>query len=182
MRCTKSILIALASLACVSVAEAAGLPPWQFGMTPGQVASFREFGPYKTFSNGDLETFNGRFHGRKENIQFFFRHGRLRRIGVYLGEGTDRKKAVAACEQLYELLLRDYGAVTIPEDKSPAAAKAAPPGVQAIAATMNADLFGTTHIIPVKQPNDMRVFGTVRSAKVGGKKWFYVVVNLDEPT
>lgn len=29
----------------------AGLPPWQFGMTKEQVANFKEFDPYKTFSN-----------------------------------------------------------------------------------------------------------------------------------
>jgi len=52
-------------------ASAAGLPPWKFGMTKAEVASYKEFGPYKKFSNGDLETFNGRFHGRKENIHSF---------------------------------------------------------------------------------------------------------------
>ena len=179
----KSILICgVLWFAAVCVVAGAGLPPWQFGMTPAQVASFKEFAPYKTFSNGDLETFDGRFHGRKQNIQFFFERGRLRRIGVYLGEGTDRKKAVATCQQLYELLQRDYGPLTIPEDKTPRGAKPAPPGVQAIAATMNSDLFGSTHIVPVKQPKDMRVFGTVRSANVNGKKWFYVAVNFDQRT
>jgi hypothetical protein len=63
----------------------------------------KEFGPYKNFSNGDLETFNGRFHGHKENIQFFFDDGRLRRIGVYLGEGTVSKKAIATFQRAYEL-------------------------------------------------------------------------------
>jgi hypothetical protein len=179
----KSIIIcSLISFAGACSAAGAGLPPWQFGMTPAQLASFKEFGPYKTFSNGDLETFSGRFHGRKQNIQFYFQGGRLRRIAVDLGEGTDRKKAVATCQQLYELLQREYGPVTIPEDKSPKGAKAAPPGVQAIAATMNADLFGSTHIVPVRQPKGMRVFGTVRSAVIGGQKWFYVGVNLDQRT
>ena len=88
-------------------ASAAGLPPWKFGMTKAEVASFKEFGPYKEFSNGDLETFNGRFHSRKENIQFFFDGGRLRRIGVYLGEGTDSKKAVATFQRAYEVLQQD---------------------------------------------------------------------------
>lgn len=174
------ILFISAFLVFLRAAAGAGLPPWQFGMTPAQVASFKEFGPYKTFSNGDLETFNGRFHGRKQNIQFFFERGRLRRIGVYLGEGTDRNKAIATCQQLYELLQRDYGAVTIPEEKSARNAKPAPPVVHAIAATMNADLFGSTHIVPVKQPKDMRVFGAIRSAKFGGKKWFYVSVDFDQ--
>ena len=178
----KSIVFGLIWLTSLCAAAGAGLPPWQFGMTKAEVASFREFGPYKTFSNGDIETFNGRFRERKQNVQFFFERGRLRRIGVYLGEGTDRKKAVATCQQLYELLQRDYGAVTIPEDKSPRGAKPAPPGVQAVAATMNADLFGSTHIVPVKQPKDMRVFGTVRSAMVSGRKWFYVAVMFDPGT
>jgi hypothetical protein len=150
-------------------------------MTPAQVASFKDSGPYKTFSNGDLETFNGRFHGVKHNVQFYFQNGRLRRIAVNFGEGTDRKKAVAACEQLYELLQRDYGGVTIPEDKSPKGAKAAP-GVQAIAATMNADVTGITHLIPSKDPAGMRVLGLVRSAVVGGEKWFYVTLNFEERT
>jgi hypothetical protein len=172
-------LFILLSLLVPCSAFAAGLAPWKFGLTKAEVAGFKGFGPYKTFSNGDLETLNGRYHGRKENIQFFFERGRLRRIAVFLGEGTDRKKAVATCQQLYELLQREYGALTIPEDKSPKGAKPAPLGVQAIAATMNADLFGSTHIVPVKQPKDMRVFGAVRSAVVNGKKWFYVAVNLD---
>jgi hypothetical protein len=173
------VLFFLASSVLLGAAAGAGLPPWQFGMTPAQVTSFKEFGPYKPFSNGDLQTFNGRFQGRKENIQFFFEHGRLRRIGVYFGEGTDRKKAVAACQQLYELLQRDYGAVTIPEDKSPRGAKTAPPGALAIAATANADLFGKTHLIPVRQPADMHVSGSVMSTFVGHQKWFYVALFFD---
>ena len=96
---------------------AAGLAPWQFGMTPAQVRSFKEVGPYKAFSNGDLETFNGRFKGRKENIQFFFERGRLRRIGVYFGETSDPKKAVAMFERAYRVLQQDYGKIEVPEMK-----------------------------------------------------------------
>jgi hypothetical protein len=176
----KPILILITAAISLSTVAGAGLPPWQFGMTPAQVAAFKESGPYKTFSNGDLETFNGRFQGRKTNVQFYFERGRLRRIAVNLGEGTDRKKAIATCEQLYELLQRNYGPVTIPEDKSPRGAKTAPPGVQAVAATMNADLFGTTHLIPARQPRNMRVVGMVRSVTTGGQKWFYVTLNFDE--
>src|SRR5205814_6595069 len=98
-------------------ASAAGLPPWKFGMTKAEVAGFKEFGPYKMFSNGDLETFNGRYHGRKENIQFFFDGGRLRRIGVYFVETTDPKKAVAMFERAYRALEQDYGRIEVPEMK-----------------------------------------------------------------
>ncbi|MEP6811179.1 MAG: hypothetical protein ABI992_13125 [Chthoniobacterales bacterium] len=177
----KSIAVfILALVVSLGLVAGAGLPPWQIGMTAAQVAGLKNFGPYKSFSNGDLETFNGRLHGRKQNVQFYFQNGRLRRIAVNLGEGTDRKKAVAACEQLYELLQRDYGGVTISEDKSPRSAKAAAPGVQAIAATMNADVTGITHLIPARQPAGMRVVGLVRSGMVGGQKWFYVTLNFDE--
>src|SRR5262245_52525339 len=177
----KVILMFIAAALAIGTAAGAGLPPWQFGMSPAQVTSFKEFGPYKTFSNGDLETFNGHYHGRKQNIQFYFTGGRLRRIAVNLGEGTDRKKAIAACQQLYELLQHDYGAVAIPENKS-GDGKPIPPAVHAIAATMNADLFGSSHIIPVKQPKEMRVRGSVRSAVVAGQKWFYVGVDFDPRT
>jgi hypothetical protein len=177
----KIILIFITAALAIGTAVGAGLPPWQFGMTPAQVISFKEFGPYKTFSNGDLETFNGRYHGRKQNVQFYFSGGRLRRIAVSLGEGTDRKKAIAACQQLYELLQRDYGRVTIPENKS-GDGKPIPPAVHAIAATMNADLFGSSHIIPVKQPKEIRVRGSIRSAVVAGQKWFYVGVDFDPRT
>jgi hypothetical protein len=178
----KPILILITAAISLSTAAGAGLPPWKFGMTPAQVASFKDLGPYKTFSNGDLETFNGRLHGQKHNVQFYFQGGRLRRIAVSLGEGTDRKKAVAACEQLYQLLQRDYGRVTIPEEKSSGGAKAAPPAVHAIGATANADVTGSTHLIPEKQPPDMRVVGMVRSGIVGGQKWFYVTLNFDDRT
>ena len=73
----KSIVFGLIWLTSLCAAAGAGLPPWQFGMTKAEVASFREFGPYKTFSNGDIETFNGRFRERKQNVQFFFERGRL---------------------------------------------------------------------------------------------------------
>ena len=113
---TTTLIRALSILTLLSplAASAAGLAPWKFGMTKAEVASYKEFGPYKNFSNGDLETFNGRFHGRKENIQFFFDGGRLRRIGVYLGEGTDSKKAIATFQRAYELLQQDYGKIEVP--------------------------------------------------------------------
>src|SRR5215216_2474127 len=110
-------LLILISILLPYSAFAAGLPPWKFDMTKAEVASFKEFGPYKTFANGDLETFNGRYHGRKQNIQFFFEGGRLRRIGVYFGETTDSKKAVAMFERAYRALEQDYGKIEIPEMK-----------------------------------------------------------------
>jgi hypothetical protein len=57
-------------------------------MSPQEVTSQVDAGPYKSFTNGDLETYNGLFDGHKENVQFFFKEGRLVRIGVYLYEGA----------------------------------------------------------------------------------------------
>ena len=54
-------------------AETDGLAPWHFHMTPQEVMAFADYGPYRSFSNGDLETFTGLFDGKKENVQFFFK-------------------------------------------------------------------------------------------------------------
>src|SRR5437588_11896990 len=105
-RITRSLIIV--ALLFPIGALAAGIPPWKFGMTKAEVAGFKEFGPYKTFSSGDLETFHVRYHARKENIQFFLKGGRLRRIGVYFGETTDPKKAVVMFRPAYRALEQDY--------------------------------------------------------------------------
>lgn len=172
------VLFVLALLSPLA-ASAAGLPPWKFGMTKAEVASFKEFGPYKEFSNGDLETFNGRFHGHTENIQFFFNGGRLRRIGVYLGEGTDSKKAVATFQRAYELLQQDYGKIEVPEMKV-AGGGTPPPTVIAVGALANADVTGKTQIAPVHQPKDMFVFASVYRYYVRGAKWFSIAVMFDK--
>src|ERR1051326_324772 len=158
-----------------TAAFAAGLPPWKFGMTKAEVASFKEFGPYRSFSNGDLETFNGKFHGHKENIQFFFQGNRLRRIGVYIGEGTDPKKAVAAFERAYRLLQQDYGKIEVPDMKVTGGGT---PPVTAIAvgAMANADLAGKTQMAPVNQPKDMFVFASAYRYYSGGAKWFAIAI------
>src|SRR6266550_1177580 len=160
-------------------ASATGLPPWRFGMTKAEVVSYKEFGPYKNFSNGDLETFNGRFHGHKENIQFFFDGGRLRRIGVYLGEGTDSKKAVATFQRAYELLQQDYGKIEVPEMK--VTGGGTPPStVIAVGALANANVTGKTQMAPVHQPKHMFVFASVYRYYVRGAKWFSIAIMSDK--
>jgi hypothetical protein len=159
---------------------AAGLAPWEFGMTKAQVASFKQFGPYRSFSNGDLETFNGLYRGTKHNIQFFFdRAGRLQRIGVYLGEGTDGKKAAATFQHAYELLQQEYGKIVVPEMKVDHSSKSAPVAVIAIGAAANADVTGRSHAIPVKQPKDKQVSASIMRGYVKGTKWFYVAIFFD---
>ena len=171
--------LSLITLLSPLTASAAGLPPWKFGMTKAEVASFKEFGPYKEFSNGDLETFTGRFHSRKENIQFFFDGGRLRRIGVYLGEGTDSKKAVATFQRAYEVLQQDYGKIEVPEMKLTGGGTP-PSTVIAVGALANADVTGKTQIAPVHQPKDMFVFASVYRYYVRGVKWFSIAIMFDK--
>lgn len=172
-------ILVIVTLLSPLAASAAGLPPWKFDMTKAEVASFKEFGPYKKFSNGDLETFNGRFHGRKENIHFFFEGGRLRRIGVYLGEGSDTRKAVATFERAYRLLQQDYGKIEVPEMKV-SGGGTPPPTVIAVGALANADVTGKTQMAPIRQPKDMHVFASVYRAHNRGQKWFAIAIMFDK--
>jgi len=143
------------------LASAAGLSPWQFGMTKRQVASFKQFGPYKSFKNGDLETYNGIFHAHKENVQFFFRNGRLVRIGVYLYEGEDKEKAAMMFARVYAQLERDYGKVLVPAIHVAKGSEPVTSEILGIAAMGNSVVTGRTEMTPVKQPRDMRVFARV---------------------
>jgi len=176
----KHILLSLIAAALLSEhVSAAGLPPWQFGMSKLQVASFKEFGPYKSFSNGDLETNNGRFHGRKTNVQLFFQGERLVRIGVYLYEGTDPKGGIPAWRSAYEALQKDYGRVEMPDIHVSDKSEPVNADVLAIAAAANADVTGKTQMAPAKQPPDARVFASFPTAMVQGRKWYYVYIMYD---
>jgi hypothetical protein len=159
-------------------ASDAGLPPWQFGMTREQVASFKQFGPYKSFSNGDLETYNGIFRGRKENVQFYFENNRLVRIGVYLYEGEDREKAAATFARVYKFLEKDYGRVAVPEIHVAKGSDPVNAEIYGIAAIGNSVATGRTEMAPVKQPGDKRVFARMMHP-IGKPGDFTVAVFFD---
>ena len=145
----------------------------------GLATSFKEFGPYKSFSNGDLETYNRPFHGRKANMQFFFQGDRLRRIGVFLYEGTDPKGGIPAWRSAYESLQKDYGKVSMPDAHVAANSGPVNADVLAIGAAVNADVTGETKMAPAKQPAEMHVWARFFTAIVQGKKWYYVTVVYD---
>jgi hypothetical protein len=153
---TPSLIIVLALIAPI-VAVAGGLPPWQFGMTKEQVKSFKQFGPYKAFSNGDLETYNGVLHGRKEDVQFYFQNNRLTRIAVHLWEGNDPKKGIPAWRRVYDVLQKDYGKVAQPDLSQKPGDKPLPPDVVAIAGAGHTYATGNTRLEPAKQPRDILV-------------------------
>ena len=111
----KKILAAMTivfAFAAAGTSSTAGFPPWEFGMSKSDVMGFSKFGPYKSFSNGDLETYNGIYDGKKQNIQFFFNAKGLHRISVYLYEGKDIDDARAMWRQAYESLMKKYGICT----------------------------------------------------------------------
>jgi hypothetical protein len=180
MKIPHLILAIAITLLVPKLAYAAGLPPWQFGMTKEQVAGFKQFGPYKSFKNGDLETYNGKFHGHKENVQFFFRNGRLVRIGVYLYEGENKEKAAKMFARVYALLERDYGKVLVPAIHVAKGSEPVTVEILGIAAMGNSVVTGRTEMTPVKQPRDMRVFARVMHpiAQPGD---FAVAIFIDPP-
>lgn len=178
-------IIILGMLVCGIVAfspvraVAVGLPPWRFGMTKEEVQSFRQFGPYKTFPNGDLETFNKVFHGGKENVQFFFANNRLIKIGVYLADGVDRGKALSVSDRAYSILQQSYGELESPDVKAPGSGpinrRIFLSLVVAYAATT-----GRGHIGPVKMPKDEKVWLSVMRAP-GPAESFSVAIMFSPP-
>lgn len=160
----------------------AGLSPWEFGMSKSQVASFKQFGPYKTFSNGDLETYSRPYHGRKANVQFFFRGDRLRRVAVFLYEGTDPKGGIPAWKAAYQALQKDFGKIISPNIRVSPSNKPVDPEILAVAAAANADATGESRMMPANQPRGMHVFARLFTGDVEGKKWYYMNIVYDPAT
>ena len=163
-------------------ARAAGLPPWEFGMSSSQVASFKKYGPYKTFANGDLETYSRPFHGHKVNVQFFFSGGHLQRIAVFLYEGTDPKGGIPAWRAAYEALQKDYGRIISPNIRVSPSSESLNPEIHAVVAAANADATGESRMMPAKQPPGMHVFARLFTGNVEGKKWYYMNIVYDPAT
>ena len=158
-----------------------GLAPWHFGMTRQDVMAFQDYGPYKSFSNGDLETYAGVFDGHRENMQFFFKEGRLARIGVYLYEGQDLKAAAATWGRAYATLRSTYGRIELPDVRVSTGNAAWEPDAVAAAGGANVDVAGRSQMAPVKQPQDEFVFASFRRNNVQGHIFYYVIVYYDPP-
>lgn len=160
---------------------AAGLPPWQFGMTPQQVSAFADYGPYKTFSNGDLETYAGLFGGRKENVQFFFKDGKLARIGIYLYEGHDLKEAAKAWGRTHAALQSMFGDIELPDLRVAGENTPLTSEQVGVAGAAHADATGKVQMAPATQPADKFVFASLRRAVMQGQVFYYVTVYYDPP-
>lgn len=165
----------------VAQSNAGGLSPWRFEMTPQEVTAFQEYGPYKSFSNGDLETYAGIFNGHKENVQFFFKQGKLARIGIYLYEGPDIKSAAATWGRAYAALKSMFGEIELPEIHVSNGNASLAPEVVAAAAGANVDAGGKSQMAPIMQPADKFVFASFRRQNVQGQMIYYVIVSYDPP-
>lgn len=180
----------LLALAMAGPAMAAGpetgptptpLGPWTFQMTPEEVLAQKDHGPYKSFSNGDLETYAGDFNGGKENVQFFFKGGRLVRMMVSRYEGTDGKQAARVFGQTYAVLASMYGAIETPDITSDRPGEALTAELVAAASGPQAEISGKTQMAPVKQPVNAFVFSSLARQDVQGKTYYYVRVIYDPP-
>jgi hypothetical protein len=154
----------------------AGLPPWQFGMTKEQVASFRQFGPYKSFPGGDLETYNREYHGKKENVQFYFVNNKLVKIAINLGEQLDQRKALPVVKRASAILEKDYGKLQSSEITVPPTGGRFDADVFAMIAITNATMQSKTHFRGVRQPKDMQVWATIMSVPNIGKNNLAVMI------
>ncbi|WP_430390673.1 hypothetical protein [Dyella sp. 20L07] len=177
-----ALSMALATNAmAAAVPSTGGLPPWHFEMTPQEVKAFTNYGPYKSFGNGDLETYAGLFDGRKENVQFFFKDGKLARIGVYLYEGQDIKAAADVWGKTYKSLKEKFGEIELPDIRVVSGDAALTAEVVAAAAGANVSATGKSQMAPRKQTSDVFLFASFRREEVMGQPFYYVTVYYDPP-
>ena len=141
---------------------------------PGTSDGRERPGPYKSFSNGDLETYSGQFLGKKGNVQFYFKDGTLRRIVGLTYEGIDPNAATAAWLQTYRALQEKFGDIETP-------GMSGEPQELAVQARVRVELGVKAQMAPKKQPRDEFYFSTFTSFTSEGKKWYRVVVNIDPP-
>jgi hypothetical protein len=148
-------------------------------MTPEEVTFFAEYGPYKRFKNGDVETYEAEFDGRKENIQFFFRDNALARIAVYLYEGQDIHAAREVWIRAYESLRATYGELELPDIHVAPESDPVDATTLSLAAAANVDVEGKTHMAPMKQPEDAFVFSSFMRYEHAGSTYFLITINFE---
>lgn len=156
------------------------LSPWAAGMRPEKVKSFKRFAPYKYFKNGDLETYNYPFNGKKENTQFFFKNGKLNKIGIYLYEGNNVQEARKAWLKLYLLLKKKYGEVELPNTQIKSN-KPVTPVLLSIAAAVYVQAGGKTQMAPAKQPKNSFRYSSFIKARINDEQFYFVILFINKP-
>jgi hypothetical protein len=156
-------------------AFAGGFGPWKFGMSADEIRAAESHGPYRAFSNGDLETYSAEFGGRSQNAQFYLKDGTLWRIALRTFEGTDLSKATRAWMETYTILKELHGSLETPglsgEDLA----------ALAECATAIVANGGKAQMAPVAQPEGVFVFSSFNSHTHEGVTYYMVTVNYDQP-
>jgi hypothetical protein len=155
--------------------------PWTFGMSQAQVSAVDGHGPYRSFSNGDLETYNAVFDGHFQNFQFFFHDNQLRRISVYTFEGTDLAAATQAWGSLYESMQRNFGDVETPANKAPSKGDADSMKAFEGSARTLVEQGGKAQMAPMHQPADVFSFASFSGREVQGTMFYYITLHFDPP-
>jgi hypothetical protein len=145
-------------------------------MSPEQVKAQTKYGPYRSFSNGDLETYNGVLDGQKQNFQFFFRQGKLARIGVDLYEGHKLTDASAEWLKLYRWLRDQFGQIETPNADPPVGDG----HLFRDAAQERVQSGGEPQMAPVKQPPDTFIYAGLKRYEAEGT-YYNVFLFFDPP-
>lgn len=152
--------------------------PWKFGMSPEEVTAIVECGPYRRFSNGDLETYKGVFNSKEENFQFFFRDNRLWRIGIYLYEGPEASAGAEEWLQLHGTLSRLFGGVVTPGNNPPSSDNNARSAFVTTALQLVARS-GKTQMMLIWPLDYASVFSSFTGVSVSGRNFYTVVLYFD---
>ena len=174
---TKFVILTISLISNLAYSEDAF--PWHFGMSQQEVESFAEWGPYKSFSNGDLETYNAVYEGKKENFQFFFENNKLKRIGVYFYEGADLNSAANTWLNLHTSISKKFGEIETLKNSLPInPTKKQKESFKSTAVSIvNSE--GKTQMAPKVQPNDAFVFSSLMRRETQGKISYYVILYFD---
>lgn len=167
---------------CLPATTAGRRFPWTFGMTRAQVSAVEGYGPYRSFSNGDLETYNAVFDGHFQNFQFFFRDDKLARIGVYTFEGPDLAAALEAWGTLYSAMQRSFGAIETPANVPPTKDDAQSLEAFKSRARSLLEKDGKPQMAPVNQPDDATSFASMSTYDSPAGKTYFVTLFFDPPS
>lgn len=95
-------------------ADRGGVGGFRFGMTRIEVSQVADCHPYTNVSvTGGLECPHYQFEGREMNISFLFAGDRLRRIQLWIYEGTSEPDTREAVARVLAYLERKAGGITI---------------------------------------------------------------------
>lgn len=174
----KKVLLAIVIAFVTASTWAGGLAPWKFGMSHEQVRAFSEHGPYKSFLNGDLETYAGQFNGVDRNVQFYFNQSGLWRISVGFYEGIDPHAALAGWKAAHAALTSLYGRVAF-NLRDAQGAELQDFDTTANAAAQAVETGAKVQMAPVQQPPEEVLFSSYQRSFLNGNPHYRVVVYLD---